>query len=112
MTDTELIAALHIEAIAWAQASHTVTGPRLSDLLTRAAEEIERMKNMTEATHYLLDPLSPLPARWRDKHGPLRVMAGPVKGWVMVRRPQAVPFCLRVSDLCNATRREPHGPFE
>lgn len=63
--------------------------------------------------HYLLDPLSPLPARWRDKHGPLRVLAGPVKGWVMVKRPHAeTPFVLRVSDLCNATKREPHGPFE
>lgn len=69
---------------------------------------------MTEpAPHYVLDVLSPLPARWRDKHGPLRVLAGPVKGWVMVKRPHAgEPFCLRVSDLCNATKREPHGPFE
>jgi hypothetical protein len=55
---------------------------------------------------------TPFPPKWRDKYGPLTVMAGPVKGWVMVRRPQAVPFVLHVSDLCNATQRPPHGPFE
>jgi len=64
------------------------------------------------ADHYFLDPTEPFPVRWCDKHGPLRVMAGPVKGWVMVRRPHAVPFVLHVSDLCNATQRPPHGPFE
>lgn len=63
-------------------------------------------------SHYLLDPLDPLPKRWRDRLGPINVMAGPVKGWVMVRRPRCTPFCLRVSDLCNATRLPPHGPFE
>ena len=65
---------------------------------------------MTE--HYFLDPLDPFPPKWRDKIGPLTVMAGPVKGYVMVRRPGAMPFVLAVSDLCNATQRPPHGPFE
>lgn len=62
--------------------------------------------------HYFLDPLAPFPARWRDRIGPLRVMAGPVSGYVMIRRPNAVPFVLRVSDLCNATKHPHHGPFE
>ncbi len=62
-------------------------------------------------THYFLDPSEPFPARWRDKIGPIRVMAGPVKGYVMVRRPSAIPFVLRVSDLCNATKHHIHGPF-
>jgi len=69
---------------------------------------------MTEikAAHYFLDPLAPFPARWRDKTGPIRVMAGPVTGYVMCRRPGAVPFVLHVSDLCNATKHPHHGPFE
>ena len=62
--------------------------------------------------HYFLDPLAPFPARWRDKIGPLRVMAGPVNGYVMVRRPDAHPFVLRVSELCNAVKHPVHGPFE
>jgi hypothetical protein len=62
--------------------------------------------------HYFLDPLAPFPPRWRDKTGPITVMAGPVKGYVMVRRPNAVPFVLHVSDLCNATKHPRHGPFE
>ena len=65
-----------------------------------------------KAAHYFLDPLAPFPARWKDKHGPIRVMAGPVTGYVMVRRPNAAPFVLRVSDLCNATKDPNHGPFE
>jgi hypothetical protein len=65
---------------------------------------------MTE--HYFLDPLAPFPRRWMDKGGNIEVMTGPVKGYVMVRRPYAVPFVLRVSDLCNATKDPHHGPFE
>jgi hypothetical protein len=62
--------------------------------------------------HYFLDPFSPFPQRWRDKLGPIRVMAGPVTGYVMCRRPNAVPFVLHVSELCNA-KKHPHiGPFE
>lgn len=67
---------------------------------------------MIMAEHYFLDPLAPFPARWKDKNGPLRVMAGPVQGYVMVRHPNAVPFIFRVSDLCNATKDPHHGPFE
>lgn len=64
------------------------------------------------AEHYFLDPLAPFPRRWKDKYGPVEVMTNPVKGYVMVRRPHAAPFVLRVSDLCNATKTDPHGPFE
>jgi hypothetical protein len=65
-----------------------------------------------KAEHYFLDPLDTFPARWRDKIGPIRVMAGPVTGYVMCRRPGGYPFVLHVSDLCNATKHPPHGPFE
>ncbi|KZE34078.1 hypothetical protein IMF23_04190 [Chelatococcus daeguensis] len=66
---------------------------------------------LTDAPKYVLDPLSPFPKRWRDHIGPLRVMCGPVEGYVMVRRKGGAPFVLRVSDLTNATRDPPHGPF-
>jgi len=62
--------------------------------------------------HYFLDPFAPFPPRWRDKHGPITVMAGPVRGYVMVRRPNAVPFVLHVANLCNAVKHGVHGPFE
>lgn len=62
--------------------------------------------------HYFLEPLAPFPARWRDKYGPIRVMAGPVKGYVMCRRAGAAPFVLHVSELCNAKKHEYMGPFE
>lgn len=62
--------------------------------------------------HYFLDPLAPFPPRWRDRIGPLTVMAGPVRGYVMVRRPHAVPFVLHVANLCNAEKHPNHGPFE
>jgi hypothetical protein len=62
--------------------------------------------------HYFLDPMAAFPARWRDKIGPIRVMAGPVTGYVMVRRPGAMPFVLHVSELCNAKKNPVCGPFE
>lgn len=62
---------------------------------------------------YLIDPLAPFHARWRDKHGPIRVIAGPVNGWLMCRRPHCRPFILRVSELLGADRPPPEmGPFE
>jgi len=61
---------------------------------------------------YLIDPLAPFPARWRDKHGPLRVLSGPVKGYLMCARPNCRPFVLRVSELLNADRPPTDmGPF-
>jgi hypothetical protein len=61
---------------------------------------------------YVIDPLAPFPARWRDKLGPIRVMSGPVQGYVMVRRPGAFPFVLSVKQLLNAEHHPVHGPFE
>lgn len=60
---------------------------------------------------YVIDPLAPFPARWRDHISSFRVMAGPVQGYVMVRRPRAVPFCLHVRQLLNADQHPIHGPF-
>ena len=65
---------------------------------------------MTE--HYFFDVMGPFPTRWRDKIGPLRVIAGPVTGYVMVRRSNAIPFVLHVRHLCNAEKHPNHGPFE
>lgn len=62
--------------------------------------------------HYFLDPLAPFPGRWRDKTGPIKVMSGPVSGYVMCRRPGAYPFVLHVKHLCNAEKHPHHGPFE
>lgn len=67
---------------------------------------------MAEPAHYFLDPLEPFPPRWKDHISQLTVMAGPVKGYVMVRRPYAEPFVLHVKNLCNVERSPPHGPFE
>jgi len=65
---------------------------------------------MTE--RYVIDPLSPFPRSWQCAGGQqLKVMAGPVKGWLMVRTPGDPPWCISVSELLNAT---PHkaGPFK
>lgn len=64
------------------------------------------------ADSYVIDPLAPFPARWKDHTGPIRVMSGPVQGYVMVRRPGAVPFVLSVKQILNAERHPIHGPFE
>lgn len=61
--------------------------------------------------HYALDPTAKFPKRWQDYISTLRVICEPHEGWVMVRRPGCKPFVLHVSDLCNATRHAPHGPF-
>lgn len=62
-------------------------------------------------THYFIDPFAPFPPKWRDSIGPIAVMTGPVKGYVMVRRPGSMPFVLHVADLCNA-QKHLLGPFE
>jgi hypothetical protein len=64
-------------------------------------------------TKYLIDPLAPFHARWRDKVGPIRVLSGPVKGYLMCARPNCRPFVLRVSEILNADK-PPNGmgPFE
>ena len=61
---------------------------------------------------YVVDPMAPFPKRWRDHVGSLRVLAGPFEGWLMVKRPHAEPFCLKVSTILNATGHPVHGPFE
>lgn len=59
---------------------------------------------------YAIDPTQPLPKRWTDKNGPLRVMTThPVEGYVMVRRPGAMPTVVSVSDLLSG-RYEPILP--
>jgi hypothetical protein len=68
-------------------------------------------EGLTEAPQYVLDPLSPFPKRWQDRVGPIRVMTGPIEGYLMVRRPGGMPFCLHVKHLTNAERHPVHGPF-
>lgn len=63
-------------------------------------------------TLYTIRPGQVFPTRWRDHIGPLRVMAGPAEGYVMVRRPRAYPFVLPVPVLLNAAQHPTHGPFE
>ncbi len=51
--------------------------------------------------------------RWMTPGGPIRIMCEPVEGYVMARRPQAIPFTLTVRELMGASRHpHPHGPFE
>ena len=62
---------------------------------------------------YVVSPLAPFPKRWLDKDGqPVTVMGEPIKGYLLARRPGAMPFAISVRDLLNANRR-PHrfGPF-
>lgn len=60
---------------------------------------------------YVLDPLAPFPPSWCDHIGNITVMTNPVKGYVMVRRPGAMPFVLAVGQLLNAEKHPVHGPF-
>lgn len=64
------------------------------------------------AEKYVIDALSPFPAKWICANGDrLRVMTEyPVQGWLMVRKPGAMPFVIRASQLLNADKH-PHGPF-
>lgn len=51
-------------------------------------------------TSYAIDPTQPLPRRWKDKNGPIRLMmTQPEEGFVMARRPNGPPFCIHVHDL-------------
>jgi hypothetical protein len=65
-------------------------------------------------TQYVIDPLAAFPKRWKDKRGALlTVMAGPVKGYLMVRYPGCAPFAISVGDLLNQSKRpDPRGPYE
>lgn len=64
-----------------------------------------------EPTRYVINPLAPFPKRWRDPIGPLRVLAEPAEGWLLVRRPGAMPFVLHVRQILNTERHPVHGPF-
>ena len=48
---------------------------------------------------YAINPMQPLPKRWKDAGGPLRVMCEPHDGYVMMRRPGAMPFVVSVREL-------------
>ncbi|CAI2936054.1 ribonuclease H family protein [Aminobacter niigataensis] len=63
-------------------------------------------------TSYVIDPTVPLPKRWRDGHGPIRIMGEPQEGYVLARRPGCMPFVLTVKQLLNAEKHPHHGPFE
>lgn len=66
---------------------------------------------MAEPTKYVIDGLSPFPKRWADKIGKITVMCEPTKGYLMCRRPGAVPFVLSVAQILNAEKHPHHGPF-
>jgi len=66
---------------------------------------------LNDPPEYVFAPGTPLPKRWKDRTGPIRVMCEPVEGYVMVRRPGAMPFVLHVSELLNQARHPTHGPF-
>jgi len=70
------------------------------------------MTERKEAVRYVIGATDKFPKRWRDHHGPIRVMTEPIEGYVMVRRPRAVPFVLSVAQLLNAEGHPVHGPFE
>lgn len=69
------------------------------------------MERKREMQQYVIDPTAPFPKRWEDHLGKTRVMAGPVEGYVMVRRHGAAPFVLSVKELLNNKPHPMHGPF-
>lgn len=51
---------------------------------------------------YAVDPTQPLPKRWKDSIGPIRLlMTAPVEGWLLARRPGAAAFAITVRDLLS-----------
>jgi len=49
---------------------------------------------------YAINPMQPLPKRWFDAIGPIRVICEPHAGWIMARRhDNATPFVLSVREL-------------
>lgn len=53
-------------------------------------------------TGYVYTPGSPLPKRWVDAAGEIRLlMTQPVEGYVMARRRGAAPFVISVRDLLD-----------
>lgn len=66
---------------------------------------------MSEPKSFVIDATAPFPKRWKCPSGPITVMAGPVKGYLMVRRPGAMPFVIGLWQLLNS-EKHPLGPFE
>ena len=62
-------------------------------------------------TAYAISPMEPFPRYWHDHVGNLRVLGGPHDGWLLMRRPGAMPFALRVAHVLNARSHHIHGPF-
>jgi len=53
-------------------------------------------------TGHVINPLSPLPKRWVDAAGEIRLlMTEPVEGYVMARRRGAAPFVISVRELLS-----------
>lgn len=53
-------------------------------------------------TGYVYTPGSPLPKRWVDAAGEIRLlMTTPAEGYVMARRRGAAPFVISVRDLLD-----------
>lgn len=53
-------------------------------------------------TGYTHTPVSPLPKRWVDAAGEIRLlMTEPAEGYVMARRRGAAPFVISVRDLLD-----------
>jgi hypothetical protein len=50
-------------------------------------------------TGYAIDPTSPIHKKWTDENGPIRVLCEPAEGYVMIRRPGAMPGVISVRDL-------------
>lgn len=67
---------------------------------------------MAEVPKYAMAVGGKIHKRWRDHHGPLRVICEPAEGYVMARRTGGAPFVLSVRELLNETRHHTHGPFE
>jgi adenylosuccinate synthase len=56
---------------------------------------------------YAYDPTSPIHKLWQDDKGHVRVICEPAQGYVMARRPGAMPFVISVSDLLSGKRYQP-----
>ncbi len=53
-------------------------------------------------TGYVISPGTPLPKRWVDAAGEIRLlMTEPVEGYVMARRRGAAPFVISVRELLD-----------
>jgi hypothetical protein len=56
---------------------------------------------------YVYDPTSPFHKLWQDELGQIRVICEPSQGYVMVRRPGAMPFVVSVHYLLSGKQYQP-----